>query len=99
MGDNGKRIGLNVCKVCGIDLPPTKERRTHRKMCWDCRGDHQSHNQALREIFKELQKRKPVVEEGVFEDDPRAVKELEYGRVIKRSNVTARETTLSEIII
>ena len=99
MGDNGKRVSLNHCKVCGIKLPPTKERRTHRKMCWDCRGDHQSHNQALREIFKELQKRKPVVEEGVFEDDPRAVKELEYGRVIKRSNVTARETTLSEIII
>ena len=99
MGDNGKRVSLNHCKVCGIELPPTKERRTHRKMCWDCRGDHQSQNQALREIFKELQKRKPVVEEGVFEDDPRAVKELEYGRVIKRSNVTARETPLSEIII
>ena len=97
MGDNGKRIGLNVCKICGIDLPPTKERRTHRKMCWDCRGDYQSQNQALREIFKELQKRKPVVDEGVFEDDPRAVKELEYGRVIKRSNVTARETPLSEL--
>ena len=53
MGDNGKRIGLNVCKICGIDLPPTKERRTHRKMCWDCRGDYQSQNQALREIFKD----------------------------------------------
>jgi len=78
MGDNGKRVSLNHCKVCGIQLPPTKERRTHRKMCWDCRGDFQSQNQELRQIFKELQKeakKRPVQDEGVFEDDPRAIKE------------------------
>jgi len=78
MGDNGKRVSLNHCKVCGIELPPTKERRTHRKMCWDCRGDFQSQNQELRQLFKELQKeakKNPVKDEGVFEDDPRAIEE------------------------
>jgi len=32
-------------------------------------------------------------------DCPKAVKEVEYGRVVRKSNVTAHETTLSEIII
>tara|TARA_A100001515_G_scaffold28638_1_gene22149 strand:+ start:1222 stop:1434 length:213 start_codon:yes stop_codon:yes gene_type:complete len=40
----------------------------------------------LRALTKELMKKKyePDESEQLFEDDPRAVKEIEYGRVIRK---------------
>ena len=40
----------------------------------------------LRQLFKDMQKRKKKYDdsEDRFEDDPRAVKEVEYGRVIRK---------------
>ena len=40
----------------------------------------------LRQLFKDMQKRKNKYDdsEDRFEDDPRAAKEIEYGRVIRQ---------------
>ena len=40
----------------------------------------------LRQLFKDMQKRKKKYDdsEDRFEDDPRAAKEIEYGRVIRQ---------------
>ena len=87
---------LDYCKDCGIKLKNTKHLRTYPKLCPDCRGYHQSTNVGVREICKDLKKKNENMpdEDWSVLDCPKAVNEVEYGRV-----VTARETTLSEIII
>lgn len=93
---------LDHCKDCGIKLKNTKHLRTYPKLCPDCRGDHQSSNVGVRDLFKELQKKNENLvddDDWSVQDCPEAVKEVEYGRVSKKSNVSAVETTLSEIII
>ncbi len=93
---------LDYCKDCGIKLKNTKHLRTYPKLCPDCRGYHQSTNVGVREICKELKKKNenlPDDDDWSALDCPKAVKEVEYGRVVRKSNVTAHETTLSEIII
>jgi len=53
----------------------------------------------LRAITKELMKRKYVPDESeqLFEDDPRAAKEIEYGRVIKKSTYVFSKNILSDL--
>ena len=57
----------------------TDKGKTHtQKNVLGLSGEYQSQNQDLRQIFKELQKeakKRPVEDEGVFEDDPRAMQE------------------------
>ena len=89
---------LDYCKDCGIKLKNTKHLRTRSMSCPDC---VQKLNPCVRDIFKEMQRKPttPAPDELWFEDDPKAVEEVEYGRVSRKSNVSAVETTLSEIII
>jgi hypothetical protein len=53
----------------------------------------------LRAITKELMKRKyePDESEQLFEDDPRAAKEIEYGRVRKNSTYIFQKNILSDL--
>ena len=54
-----------------------------------CRGDRTSENTKVREIFKEMQANptEPAEDEMWFEDSPVALREEEYGRVIKSATV------------
>ena len=48
----------------------------------------------LRQLFKDMQKRKKKYDdsEDRFEDDPRAVKEVEYGRVIRKPTLISKDS-------
>ena len=48
----------------------------------------------LRQLFKDMQKRKKKYDdsEDRFEDDPRAAKEIEYGRVIRKPTLISKDS-------
>ena len=48
----------------------------------------------LRQLFKDMQKRKKKYDDSqdIFEDDPRAVKEIEYGRVIRKPTLISKDS-------
>ena len=48
----------------------------------------------LRQLFKAMQKRKKKYDdsEDRFEDDPRAAKEVEYGRVIRKPTLISKDS-------
>ena len=48
----------------------------------------------LRQLFKNMQKRKKKYDdsEDRFEDDPRAAKEIEYGRVIRKPTLISKDS-------
>ena len=48
----------------------------------------------LRQLFKDMQKRKKKYDdsEDRFEDDPRAAKEVEYGRVIRKPTLISKDS-------
>jgi hypothetical protein len=48
----------------------------------------------LRQLFKDMQKRKNKYDdsEDRFEDDPRAAKEVEYGRVIRKPTLISKDS-------
>ena len=48
----------------------------------------------LRQLFKDMQKRKKKYDdsEDRFEDDPRAVEEIEYGRVIRKPTLISKDS-------
>ena len=54
---------------------------------------------ALRAYTKKILKQKTVPDESeqLFEDDPRAAKEIEYGRVIKKSTYVFSKNILSDL--
>tara|TARA_A100001515_G_scaffold135706_1_gene126825 strand:+ start:64 stop:273 length:210 start_codon:yes stop_codon:yes gene_type:complete len=53
-----------------------------------------------KEIIKKSKGKKLSEDEEWFEDDPRALKEVEYGKVIKRSTgIVYTESHMAEIII
>jgi len=77
------------CSECGEKLKNVNHKRTRPKLCPSCRGDKVGGNSELRQVFLDLQKNppSPSAYEGTFEDDPRAVNEIEYGRVVKQPTV------------
>ena len=48
----------------------------------------------LRQLFKDMQKRKKKYDDSEerFEDDPRAAKEVEYGRVIRKPTLISKDS-------
>jgi hypothetical protein len=91
---------LNSCKECGQKLKIVKHIRHRQKLCPDCRGFRTSGSQAIRDVTENLKKRNANIiddDDWSTQDDPRALKEKEYGRVIRVSHASARETTLSEL--
>ena len=87
---------IDHCKDCGVRLKNTKHIRTRPMSCPNC---VQKLNPSVRDIFKEMQRKPttPAPDEMWFEDDPRAVNEIEYGRVIKRATTINSSTTLGDV--
>ena len=48
----------------------------------------------LRQLFKDMQKKKYKYDDSQdwFEDDPRAAKEIEYGRVIRKPTLISKDS-------
>jgi len=91
---------VDCCKECGEQLKKVKHARQKQNLCPDCRGLRTSGSQAIRDVTENLKKRNAKLvddDDWSTQDDPRALKEKEYGRVIRVSHASARETTLSEL--
>ena len=60
--------------------------------------DHANNYNAVRKIYKELQSKKREIDpdEQFFEDDPRALEELEYGKVRKSHTHIETKSVLDE---
>ena len=95
-------MNFDNCKDCGLPLKETKYLRTNRKACGMCLGEYASVNKDVRKIFKEMQAKPTIISEDEkwFDDDPRAEKENDYGRVSKTSSVISSwgMSALSEIM-
>ena len=80
---------FNKCYKCNEPLKRVGAERNSFKMCASCRGARVGGNSEIRKIFIELKKNPPPPspDEERFEDDPRAVKEIEYGRVVRQPTV------------
>ena len=90
------------CKECGLPLKKIKHLRTNQKACGMCLGEYASVNKHVRQIFKEMQDKPTIISEDEkwFDDDPRAEKDDQYGRVSKNSSVISSwgMSQLSEIM-
>jgi|TARA_R110000824_G_scaffold223747_1_gene411456 hypothetical protein len=98
-------MNFNNCKDCGEKLKAVHHLRTSPKLCSKCRtwsGGGNKQTNELRELYKELVKNPTQVSEDemFFDDDPRAEKENDYGRVSKASSVISSWGTsaLSEMM-
>ena len=92
---------IDTCKECGKQLKKIKHERLSQKVCNDCKGEYRSVNKYAREIFKEMQENptEPAEDEMWFEDSPKALSEIDYGRVIKQSaTISYGISPLSEIM-
>ena len=93
---------FNNCKVCGERLKNVHHQRITAKMCADCRGYGVGGNSEIRQIHVDLKKKgiQPAEDEMFFEDDPKAEKENDYGKVSKASSVISSWglSPLSEIM-
>ena len=83
------RKAHNNCVECGVFINEVVYIRPYAKYCHQCRSLAWASNVQIKKITKELQNRnKKMTPEELgmdekFEDDPRAVKEIELGRVIR----------------
>lgn len=92
---------FNNCKVCGEKLKNVHHQRITAKMCSNCRGYSVGGNSEIRQIYVDLTKRniEQAEDEMFFEDDPKADKEIDYGRVIKQgTSISYGISPLSEIM-
>ena len=91
---------VDCCRECGEQLKKVKHARQKQNLCPDCRGLRTSGSQAIRDVTENLKKRNAKLvddDDWSTQDDPRALKEKEYGRVLRVSHASAQETTLSEL--
>jgi len=91
---------IDHCKDCGVLLKNTKHERLEPKVCSMCRGEYQSCNTGVREIYKlaQLNPTEPAEDEMWFDDIGKKAKakaemEDEIGRINKTTSMEARETT------
>ena len=98
-------MNFDNCKDCGKKLKAVHHLRTSPKLCSKCRtwgGGGNKQSNELKELYKELANNPIEVskDEMCFEDDPRAEKEDQYGRVSKNSSVISSwgMSPLSEIM-
>lgn len=87
-------VDYTRCKVCNKKLPEIASRRQYKISCSKC-VKTKPHILNTRDLHKGL---KPSVfseDEQFFEDDPRALKEKDYGRYIPIT--TSRVNTKTEI--
>jgi len=75
------------CSKCDKILSGPVKKRTYKLVCDSC-------------VVKELYEKNlvtPVAEEEWFEDDPRALKEQDYGRVLKNPTHIFSRTILDDL--
>ena len=82
------------CCECDKLLPIIKTKRKYGTLCKSCVKAKLLTMHNNKSNFKPLP---DVHTEEKFEDDPRALKEIEYGRVIKRATTVSSGTTLGEL--
>ena len=101
-----QKNSIDHCKDCGVLLKNTKHERLEPKVCSMCRGEYQSCNTGVREIYKlaQLNPTEPAEDEMWFDDIGKKAKakaemEDEIGRINKTTSMEARETTLSDVMV
>ena len=80
-------MNYEYCVNCGEKLRGATRVRTRPKKCYKCLGQTiPSNNFELKKFCKEVMNTRtiPGDDELVFEDDPAAVNEIEYGKVNKK---------------
>ena len=95
-------INFDKCYVCKEPLKNVRHLRSKPKMCASCRGDKVGGNSAIRQMFLETQKtpNEPAEDEMWFDDDPKASKEIDLGKVSKKATpISYGVSPLSEIMI
>jgi Zn-finger nucleic acid-binding protein len=94
-------MNYDYCKECGKKLTGINQKRLTPRTCYQCRGI-KTNNYEFENICKKILKQKttPAKEEMVFEDDPKAVNEKDYGRVSRKSTGHVHtETAMADLII
>lgn len=90
------------CIKCGDILRGAKRVRTRPKKCFKCLGQNEiSKNFELSRVTKEFLNPKSDESDGgnVFEDDPAAETEIEYGKVVKKSvGIIFTQSSLGSVI-
>jgi Zn-finger nucleic acid-binding protein len=83
------RVGNNYCAECKIEMKEVFYVRTMPKLCKDCKGEAWAANSEVKKLYKDAiaNPTEPAEDEMFFEDDPRAEKENDYGKVIKQATV------------
>jgi len=96
------RFAHNQCAECGADMREVIYIRPFAKVCAECKSNAWSGNAEVKKIYHELRLRNSKLtpeelgEEESFVDDPRAEKEIEYGKVTKRETTLSNKATLIE---
>jgi len=96
------RFAHNQCVECGADIGKVIYIRPFAKMCTDCKTNAWSGNAEVKKVLHQLRLRNSKMtpeelgEDEKFEDDPRAEKEIQYGRVTKRETTLSNNATLIE---
>ena len=97
------KMNFENCEKCGDKLRGAIRVRTKPKKCYKCLGQSElANNYELKRYCKEILNTptEPGEDELVFEDDPRAVNEIEYGKVIKKSvGYVYSESSLGDVIV
>jgi len=94
----------NNCLECGADMKEVTYIRPYAKVCSDCKSLVWSGNTEIKKVTQDLQKRnsKMTREElgldEMFEDDPRAVNEKEYGKVYHKETIIADRVNVLDTI-
>lgn len=93
-------MNFNYCNLCGQKLKGTTYVRTKATSCYKCRGI-KINNYEFQKACRELLKRKPTPDSVErFEDDPKAVNEIELGKVKKVSHgIIYTESSIADLII
>jgi hypothetical protein len=96
------KMNYEHCMQCGEKLRGATRVRTRPKKCYKCLGQAiPSNNYELQKICKEILNTPtiPGEDELIFEDDPAAVNEIEYGKVHKKPmGVVYTATSLGDTI-
>ena len=81
------KMNYEHCMRCGEKLRGATRVRTRPKKCYKCLGQSElANNYELKRYCKEIMNTRtiPGDDELIFEDDPAAVNEIEYGKVNKK---------------
>jgi|TARA_R110000787_G_scaffold277267_1_gene386526 hypothetical protein len=92
------RIAHNNCGDCGMPMKEVTYIRPVAKLCDDCKTHNSYAHAQIKKIFRNFKKNptKPAPDEMFFEDDPKALKEKEYGKVVKKQTAMGNQINILE---